>query len=292
MSMNRINGVAVHAGLPDAPLQAAHQGWAGLPITLERLPAQDEVRGIAFCEPLLAVACSGSGKRWFTSGHRTSQLFTAPGMIELSGRGHEIDRARMDGAAGEVIMIPLPACVVNRFLQDVEQPLDVQTRHEVFDGQLAELAYALWDQAANGSPLGPLYVQGLTLALLGLLNTRYSTRPASSPRRIGKFRPRDRERLLALIDELPGGMCIERLAESVSIGPDHFAKMFKATFGQSPHAFVLERRIEAASRRLRAEPERPVADIASEFGFSSQAHFTKAFRRRIGTTPARWRADT
>ncbi|MCY1553962.1 Exoenzyme S synthesis regulatory protein ExsA [compost metagenome] len=75
------------------------------------------------------------------------------------------------------------------------------------------------------------------------------------------------------------------------MSPYLFAKMFKATFGRPPHAFILEQRIEAATRVLRTQRDRPLAEIANAFGFSSQAHFTEAFRRRTGTTPARWRKD-
>jgi AraC family transcriptional regulator len=102
--------------------------------------------------------------------------------------------------------------------------------------------------------------------------------------------PEPRDRLRAIIEEqLSGDLRIERLAEPFSMSAQHFARTFKSTFGQSPHAFVLERRIEAASRALRTEPNRPVADIASDCGFASQAHFTDLFCRKIGTTPARWR---
>jgi AraC family transcriptional regulator len=41
---------------------------------------------------------------------------------------------------------------------------------------------------------------------------------------------------------------------------------------------------------LRHQPERSLADVASGCGFSSQSHFSEVFRRRLGTTPARWRS--
>jgi AraC family transcriptional regulator len=213
-------------------------------------------------------------------------------MIELYEPGYRIDHARWDGSPGEVIMIELPALLLNRLLQGDAQPLDIQTRHELFDAPLEVLVNALWNEAGSGSHLGPLYVQGLTLALVGLLSARHGAVPSMPSRRIGSFGSRDRDRLRDMIAvELSGDLRIERLAGAVSMSPHHFARTFRVTFGQAPHSFVLERRIEAASRALRSDPDRPVADIASECGFSSQAHFTEAFRRKIGTTPARWRRD-
>lgn len=127
--------------------------------------------------------------------------------------------------------------------------------------------------------------------LLGWLGTRYGA--AVPLRGIRKFGSRDAGRLRTLIaEQLATDLRIERLAAVVAMSPHHFASTFKATFGQSPHAYVLEQRLDAGCRALRCATDRPLAEIASDCGFASQAHFTEAFRRRIGTTPARWRKGT
>jgi AraC family transcriptional regulator len=286
---NRIADTRMDIG-PSAPLGRAHPGWTGLPITLERLPAREEVSGVVMPEAAFSLIRSGSGKRRYSADRQTGEIPSTPGMIDFCARGLCFDHASWDGNEGEVILIQLPACMVNRLLQGDAQPLELQTRFAQFDAPLAQVTDALWNEAAAGSPNGSLYVQGMTVALIGLLHARYAV-PSSGPaRRVGKFGARDTDRLRAFIEEhLCSDLRIERLAASVGMSPWYFAKMFKATFGESPHAFVLERRIEAACRLLRREPDRPVVDIANEFGFSSQAHFTDAFRRRVGTTPARWR---
>jgi AraC family transcriptional regulator len=70
----------------------------------------------------------------------------------------------------------------------------------------------------------------------------------------------------------------------------HFSRLFKRTFGVSPHAYVLRRRIELASR-LMIESTTPLSEIALKCGFTDQAHLSKSFRQQTGTTPAAWRRE-
>lgn len=275
--------------VPLPSLSRAPAGWAGLPISLEGLPAEHEVLDYVAPYPSLAVVLSGSGKRWFTTEGRTHALHSAAGMCETYEAGYAVD-ARWSGRAGEVIQIQIPPNAVENLLLD-DRPFRLHTRYEMFDNRLAEIVRALWQQASR-FPSDDLYVQELTLELLRVLDALCGTGSHTSRQSVGKFQSRDMQRLRSIIEErLCGDLRIEQLASSLSISPQHFARMFKASFGQTPHSFVLNRRIEAACRTLRSQPDRPIADIASDFGFASQAHLTETFRRNVGTTPARWRCD-
>ena len=81
---------------------------------------------------------------------------------------------------------------------------------------------------------------------------------------------------------------VRQLAESVGLSPFHFARMFKKSTGHSPHAYITLRRMELA-RRLLADDSLPLAEVAARSGYHTQAHFTDAFRRQVGTTPGRYR---
>ena len=78
------------------------------------------------------------------------------------------------------------------------------------------------------------------------------------------------------------------LAALVNVSPRHFGRLFKATTGLSPHAFMNELRVERA-RRLLAEGELSVAAVASEVGFSNPSHFAAFFRRATGHAPRTFR---
>ena len=68
----------------------------------------------------------------------------------------------------------------------------------------------------------------------------------------------------------------------------HFTRAFRHTFGESPHAFVIRRRLEAAAEHM-LHTDASLRDIALECGFADQPHFTKRFRKVMGQTPAAWR---
>jgi AraC family transcriptional regulator len=77
-------------------------------------------------------------------------------------------------------------------------------------------------------------------------------------------------------------MSLARLSEA------HFSRAFKRTFGTSPHAFVIRRRVELATQYM-LQTEAPLSDIALRCGFSDQPHLCKQFRQITGHTPAAWR---
>jgi AraC family transcriptional regulator len=64
--------------------------------------------------------------------------------------------------------------------------------------------------------------------------------------------------------------------------------LFKQAFEQSPHQYVLSRRVERAKTMLK-DGERSIAEIATACGFANQGHLTTAFKRRTGVTPASYR---
>jgi AraC family transcriptional regulator len=113
----------------------------------------------------------------------------------------------------------------------------------------------------------------------------YSTlgRPARPSRHeLGAVRFRRIEEYVEanLGEDLPLGV----LAEVVGLSPKHFSRAFRATTGQPPHRWLVERRVREAQRLLR-DPSLPLAEIAALLGFADQSHFTATFRRVTGLTP-------
>jgi AraC family transcriptional regulator len=97
------------------------------------------------------------------------------------------------------------------------------------------------------------------------------------------------KRLFAHVDDHLGEpLRLSQLAALARLSEDHFLRAFKAAVGQTPHQYVLERRIEH-SKRLLATSALPVAEIARAGGFRGASHFAAAFRQRVGTTPSDWR---
>jgi AraC-like DNA-binding protein len=68
----------------------------------------------------------------------------------------------------------------------------------------------------------------------------------------------------------------------------HFSRSFRRTFGASPYAFVIQRRVELAARYM-LETDTCLSDIALRCGFTDQAHLCRHFREATGQTPGAWR---
>jgi AraC family transcriptional regulator len=84
---------------------------------------------------------------------------------------------------------------------------------------------------------------------------------------------------------------LHRLAQEVGLSPHHFARLFKATYGTTPHRYVQTLRIDAAVESLRRDLTVPIAEVALTCGFASQSHMTELMRRRLGVTPSTLRCD-
>ena len=72
--------------------------------------------------------------------------------------------------------------------------------------------------------------------------------------------------------------------------PSYFSGAFKRTFGASPHAYLMTRRISMAVE-LMLSSDAPLSEIAIDCGFADQAHFSRQFRRTMGETPSTWRRE-
>ena len=89
---------------------------------------------------------------------------------------------------------------------------------------------------------------------------------------------------------LDDNLSLTVLADIACLSPYHFSRSFKQAAGVGPHRYVIQRRVERAKRLLR-QTHQSLAWIAQEAGFADQSHLTQIFRREIGMTPGRYRAE-
>jgi len=82
---------------------------------------------------------------------------------------------------------------------------------------------------------------------------------------------------------------VQDLARAARLSPAHFSREFRRTFGESPHSYLLTRRLERAAALLR-NTDRPVADICYAVGLQSVGSFTSSFTRTYGVPPTAYRA--
>jgi AraC-like DNA-binding protein len=83
---------------------------------------------------------------------------------------------------------------------------------------------------------------------------------------------------------------VDDLARAAGLSRAHFSREFRRAFGESPHSYLLTRRLERAAALLRTT-DRSVADICLSVGLQSIGSFTTSFTRMFGKPPTAYRAS-
>jgi AraC-like DNA-binding protein len=81
---------------------------------------------------------------------------------------------------------------------------------------------------------------------------------------------------------------VAALAQAARLSPVHFSREFRRAFGETPHQYLLTRRLERAAALLRST-DRSVADICFTVGLTSVGSFTTSFGRTYGCSPTAYR---
>ena len=96
-------------------------------------------------------------------------------------------------------------------------------------------------------------------------------------------------RSIAAIHDRPGAdWSVKKLGQLVAMSPSRFAARFSAAVGESPMAYVSKWRMDVACRRLAASNQ-SVDQVAADLGYDSLPAFSRAFKKQVGLSPARWR---
>jgi transcriptional regulator GlxA family with amidase domain len=84
-------------------------------------------------------------------------------------------------------------------------------------------------------------------------------------------------------------LTVDDLARAAGLSRAHFSREFRRAFGETPHAYLLTRRLERAAALLRST-DRSVVDICIAVGLDSVGSFTTSFSRMFGKPPSAYRA--
>ena len=83
---------------------------------------------------------------------------------------------------------------------------------------------------------------------------------------------------------------VDDMARAAGLSRAHFSREFRAAFGESPHTYLLTRRMERAAALLR-NTDRSVLDVCMSVGLRSVGSFTTSFKRTYGVTPTQYRSS-
>jgi AraC family transcriptional regulator len=159
------------------------------------------------------------------------------------------------------------------------------------DARIGGLAAAVNAERAAGFPSGRLFLDSLEQALAVALVNGYAVRNHAVRMHRGGLGSARLRRIKEFVDaKIEDELTLYEMAQAVELSTAHFSRMFRKSTGETPHQFLLRRRLERAKTMLRSADGR-VIDVAVACGFKSQQHFAQAFRRVCGVCPTQYRRE-
>jgi AraC family transcriptional regulator len=190
----------------------------------------------------------------------------------------------------DVCHVYLTENLVSRICAEITDRCVADVRlHDVLkahDPVVTAAAAAITREAGQQALGSALYVEAVATQLAVHLLRNYASVTFREPSGKGRLSPAQVRRLTEYIDSrLHESPNLETLAAVAGMGVWSFARHFRESFGRTPHAYVIERRVDRA-RRLLAQGCMPIKEVASACGFADQAHMTRVFQAHLHTTPA------
>jgi AraC family transcriptional regulator len=223
------------------------------------------------------------------------QCDAGPGTIWLCPKGVREDMIHLYGEVHESIHLFLPSSPLSDVaLREMDVDPDKVNLH--YDGGfrdplIEQIARAVRAEMVNPSPVGRILSETLAAALGARILRQHSNLDSAAvalPAARGALDTRRLRRVKDYIEaHLGADLTIETLADEACLSPFHFARAFKAATGMAPHGYLTARRHAKAKSWI--VEGLPLAEIAYRLGISSQAYFTKWFKRLGGATPGTYR---
>jgi AraC-like DNA-binding protein len=186
-----------------------------------------------------------------------------------------------------------PCAALNEIAEDLGA-LPIRSLHSTpgiatKDQTLEYLATSLLPVLAHPEQASKLFVNHILLAACAHVAKAYGGidgPPRPTRGGLAPWQERRAKELLAA--RLDGDVAVAEIARECKISVSHFARAFKQSTGETPHRWLLQRRVEAA-KALMCESGASLSEVALSCGFADQSHLTKVFSRQVGTSPAAWR---
>jgi len=162
---------------------------------------------------------------------------------------------------------------------------------KLVDARVGALAAAVNAERVAGFPSERLFLDSVEQALAVALVNGYAVRHRSLPTHRGGLGSARLRRIKEFIDaKIEDDLTLCEMAQAVELSTAYFSRMFRKSTGETPHQFLLRRRLERAKKMLCSADER-VLDVAVACGFKSQQHFAQVFRHACRVTPTEYRRE-
>jgi AraC family transcriptional regulator len=245
-------------------------------------------------EIFLVVAGNNDGLVRRTGAGFRQEATPKTGAIWLSpaGVGKEIV---ITAPIPQTMHLYLPTTLFDRLRDDFNLPVapahSIRNAVGIGDDVIEQVGLSILSELTAETAAGRMYVETASLMLAARLIHKYCDRGSSTPVALDAH-PLDHIRLRRVLDyistNVDDDITLADLARVAGQSPFHFARKFTLAMGVSPKRYVSRMRLDRAMAEL-AAGKFPLAQIAHNAGFSSQASFTRAFRRSTSITPQEYR---
>lgn len=266
--------------------------WDGVRVFESAIGARSEITLPPLEHHFIAMVLSGAtdveqrrdAKRYRSTARAGTVMIVPAGMSSYfnSSRDHRTSRTEIPvellaSAAEEIGMQGRP---------------ELQSVFETRDATIAHIVRLLLEELRRPAhPAQSLIAASASNALAVHLIRSFDTRTAALPKPPASL---TRRQLATVLDHLARHIAtpieLAEIATAANVSRFHFARLFKASTGMSPVAFLEASRIDRARALIRSGELR-LADIALATGFADQSHFTRRFHRHTGVTPGQYRKN-
>ncbi len=266
----------------------AEAAWNGIVAEKYRIPPLTHAP-VYFEHPVLFLPLSGSYAQQLKNGAKLISNTLTGGDVSLFPSFIPHRSETPDG--GEFALIHLAQSLLERAAEDSASgnAIELAPQSIISDPLIIEIGRLLIAEADNANLGGRLYAESLAGVLAVHLLRNYSTLARSVGEYKGGLPKHKLRRVVEYINaNLDKELPLPDIAAVVEMNPHHLTRAFKTEMGLALHQYLMRQRIEQA-KRLLAETELPIIDIALQVGFQDQSHFTKVFRRFAFVTPKAYR---
>jgi len=189
----------------------------------------------------------------------------------------------------------LPTALFDRFKDDFKLPVapahSIRHAAGIGDDVIDQIGRSILSELTVETAASRVYVEAASLTLAARLLQKHCDSGACAPTE-SSAHSLDHIRLRRVLDYIAANIeddiTLADLAGVAAYSPFHFARKFALAMGVPPHRYISRMRLEKAMGEL-AAGKLPLAEIALNAQFSSQASFTRAFHRTTGMTPKEYR---
>ena len=206
-------------------------------------------------------------------GHATRRCESSSLLLHAPGETHE---NRFHGERVQLLRIEAVASDL------LAEPAVSMTGGSIRSERASLLCHSMLRELEDPDDLTPLALQGLAYELVAALARTHRDDASRGPTWLRRID-------VLLIETFADPLDLTAMARTVNVHPVHLARTFRKYRGQTVGMRLRDLRLEQACRAL-VQSHATVGEIAHACGFADQSHLTRLMRRRMGTSPSRFRA--